>query len=91
MTQKDLLDRLENEVRELLEQARGHLAPLPADALQFHPAPEHPKARAPWNIAECLAHLNAFSDDYFARIELAIHKAKARRWQPRRPFPGQRR
>lgn len=80
MTQKALLDRLEIEVRDMLEQARHQIAPLPSDALLFRPGPSNPKEKPRWNILECLAHLNAFSDDYFAHIELSIHKAKARQW-----------
>lgn len=82
MTQKALLDRLELEVRDQLEQARTQLAPLPADALLARPGGPASKKREsqPWNALECLAHLNAFCDAYFAQIELAIHKSKARRW-----------
>ncbi|MCC7506114.1 MAG: DinB family protein [Saprospiraceae bacterium] len=80
MTQKALLDRLETELRELLETVRGQIAPLPAEALLFRPAPSKPKGKEAWNIMECLAHLNAYADDYLAPIDLAIHKAKARRW-----------
>ncbi len=80
MTQKALLDRLEIEVRDMLEQARNQIAPLPSEALLYRPAPSNPKEKAHWNILECLAHLNAYSNDYFARIELSVHKAKARRW-----------
>jgi hypothetical protein len=35
-----------------------------------------------WNAAEHFAHLNAQYDFYLPRIELALHKAKARRWSP---------
>ena len=80
LTQQNLLDRLETELREILETARTQIAPLPAEALQFRPAPSRPKAKESWNILECLAHLNAFSEQYFSRIDLAIHKAKARKW-----------
>ncbi len=33
-----------------------------------------------WNVQECFAHLNAQFDYYLPRIELAMHKAKARKW-----------
>ena len=77
LTQQNLLDRLETELREILETARTQIAPLPAEDLLFRPAPSKPKAKESWNILECLAHLNAFSEQYFSRIDLAIHKAKA--------------
>ncbi|MFN8300985.1 MAG: DinB family protein [Saprospiraceae bacterium] len=80
LTQQTLLDRLETELREILEMARTQIAPLPLEALLFRPAPDRPKARESWNILECLAHVNAFSENYFSRIDLAIHKAKARKW-----------
>lgn len=76
MTQKDLLDRLETDMRALLEQVRAEFSHLPSEALQVRAAADQ------WNILECFAHLNAFFDDYLAPMELAIHKAKARRWPP---------
>lgn len=76
MTQQDLLDRLENDLRAVLEQVRAQLAPQDEHTLRRRPSPEK------WNILECLAHLNKYADDYFPRIELAIHKAKARQWTP---------
>lgn len=76
MTQSALLDRLEADLRALLEQVRTDIAPLEANALQFRPVPEQ------WNVLECFAHLNAFADQYLPRIEQAIHRAKARKWTP---------
>ena len=74
MSQQDLLNRLETDLRTLLEQTRSQFSRLDADRLRYRPAPEA------WNVLECFAHLNQFSEDYISRIELAIHKAKARRW-----------
>jgi uncharacterized damage-inducible protein DinB len=74
MTQHELLDRLEVEIRELLRQVRTQLVPLPDSLLLAHPV------AGQWNIPECLAHLNAYTDFYLPKIELAIHKAKARKW-----------
>ncbi len=76
MTQSALLDRLEADLRTLLEQVRTDVAPLEASILQFRPVPEQ------WNALECLAHLNAFADQYLPRIEQAVHRAKARKWAP---------
>lgn len=76
MTQSELLDRLESDLKKLMETVRTQLALLPAEALQVRPAPER------WNAQECFAHLNAHFDYFLPRIELAIHKAKARSWAP---------
>lgn len=76
MTQSALIDRLESDLRALLQQVRTDIAPLEEAALQFRPAPER------WNILENFAHLNVFADMYLPRIEQAIHRAKARKWGP---------
>jgi hypothetical protein len=49
---------------------------MPVEALQLRPGPGR------WNALECFAHLNAHLDYFLPRIELAIHKAKARKWGP---------
>jgi len=76
MTQSELLDRLEADLNELLKQVRTRFADQPREALLRHPA------MGGWNAQECFAHLNAQFDWYLPRIELALHKAKARRWLP---------
>jgi len=76
MTQHELLDHLETELRALLAHVRGKLAELPTDALRQRKAPEA------WNTLEVMAHLNAYADDYLPRLHRAIHLAKARRWEP---------
>lgn len=76
MTQPALLDRLEMELRQSLEIVRNQIAHLDEASLQFRPSPEH------WNALECFAHLNAYFERYISRIELSIHKAKARQWKP---------
>lgn len=77
MTQPELLDRLEADLRTLLDQTRTSLLNLPEEALQHRPQPQQ------WNAMECFAHVNVFFDRYLAPIELAIHKSKARRWSPK--------
>lgn len=77
MTQTALLEQLEQDLVEQLRRVRAHLAVLPDDALLFRSG-----GIGRWNAAECFAHLNAISDYYLPRIELAIHKAKARCWHP---------
>lgn len=74
MTQPELLDRLEADLRQLLEQLRAEIAPLADEALNFRPSQDR------WTILECCAHLNVFAEMYLPRIEAAIHRAKARKW-----------
>jgi hypothetical protein len=76
MTQYELLDQLEAELREMLAFVRNQIATLPESTLRSRGGPEQ------WNILECFAHLNAYTDFYLSRIDLAIHKAKARKWVP---------
>ena len=76
MTQTELLDRLETDLADLLKQTRAYFSELPREALLLRPSPVQ------WNAQECFAHLNAQFDHYLPRIELALHKAKARRWLP---------
>jgi len=76
MTQSELIDRLESDLNDLLKQVRTRFADQPREVLLRHPAPGR------WNVQESFAHLNAQFDYYLPRIELALHKAKARRWLP---------
>jgi hypothetical protein len=76
MTQSELLDRLESDLSDLLSKLRTQFATRPAEALLVRPL------AGKWNAAECFAHLNVYFDYYLPRIELALHKAKARGWAP---------
>jgi len=76
MTQSELIDRLESDLTELLKQVRANVAEQPRETLLLRASPEK------WNAQECFAHLNAQFDYYLPRIELALHKAKARKWLP---------
>lgn len=76
MTQNDLLDLLETELRSVLTDVRENRMGQPLESLQQRPAPEA------WNLLERLAHLNRYSEDYIPLLNLAIHRAKARRWAP---------
>ena len=76
MTQSELIDRLEIDLTGLLKQVRAQFSDQPREALLLRPTPEQ------WNVQECFAHLNAQFDYYLPRIELALHKAKARKWTP---------
>ncbi len=74
MTQKELLDQLESDLRQVLDQVRTQIVPLEANVASYRPDSTR------WNVLECFAHLNAFSEMYLSRIEAGIHKAKARKW-----------
>lgn len=76
MTQSELLDRLESDLNEMLKQVRSHFADQAPALMIQRSAPNR------WSAQECFAHLNAQFDYYLPRIELALHKAKARRWMP---------
>lgn len=79
MTQQDLLNRLETELRSQLAEVRAIFVPLDPETLRRRPNPEA------WNILESLAHLNQFADDYLPLMQRAIHRAKARQWAPGDP------
>lgn len=77
MTQSALLDRIETDLRALLETLRTHFVKAPEAALRLRPMPQV------WNALECFAHVNQELSFYLPKMELAIHKAKARRWTPK--------
>ena len=72
MTQNELLDQLEQDLRVVLEDVRQRFSPLDEKALKRRP--DNPKG---WNILECFDHLNRSYNDYLPQIEMSIHKAKA--------------
>jgi hypothetical protein len=76
MLQNELLDRLETELRDLLDTVRTQIVEVPLKGLQARPE------RGNWNALESIAHLNVFLEMYLPKIERAIHLSKARRWQP---------
>lgn len=76
MTQKELLDRLESDLKDVMDIVRSALLGQSADLLKQRPASES------WNALECFAHLNVFLERYIPVIERAVHLAKARRWSP---------
>ena len=76
MTQKELLDRLESELKEVMDIVRSSLSGQAADVLKQRSTPDS------WNALECFAHLNVFLERYIPAIERVIHLAKARRWSP---------
>lgn len=63
-------------MRALLVEVRAQFMPLEPAVVQYRHQAES------WNILECFAHLNQYALDYLPKMELAIHKAKARRWAP---------
>lgn len=76
MTQTELLDRLETDLRDVLDIVRSRIADQPLQALQVR------AGAGVWNALECVAHLNIFLEMYLPRIERCIHLSKARQWQP---------
>ena len=72
MTQNELLDQLEQDLRVVLEDVRQRFSPLDEKTLKRRP--DNPKG---WNILECFDHLNRSYNDYLPQIEMSIHKAKA--------------
>ncbi|MBK9337519.1 MAG: DinB family protein [Lewinellaceae bacterium] len=76
MTQQELLDQLETDLRAVLAVVRENFVGMPPEALRQRQNPES------WNALECVAHLNRYTDDYIPRLHRAIHLAKARRWAP---------
>lgn len=76
MTPSELLDQLESNLTDLLQRVRVRFANQPNEALRLRQVP------GKWNAVECFAHLNTYFDYYLPRIELALHKAKARKWAP---------
>ena len=76
MTQKELLDRLESDLKDVMDVVRSSLSGQSADILRKRPAPES------WNALECFAHMNVFLERYIPAMERVIYLAKARRWSP---------
>ncbi len=76
MTQKELLDRLESDLKDAMDIVRSSLSGQSADILKQRPSPES------WNALECFAHLNVFLERYIPVIERAVHLGRARRWSP---------
>lgn len=75
MTQSQLLDTLEADLRAAIDELRTHFVNAPEEALRLRPNPEG------WTALECFAHLNQELKAYVPKMELAIHKAKARKWE----------
>lgn len=74
--QNELLNHLETTLRSMLDQVRTQIAEKPIESLQRR------RDGNTWNALECIAHLNVFLEMYMPRLEQAIHRSKARRWNP---------
>ena len=74
--QNELLNRLETELRAVLDIVRTQIAEQPMEALQVR------RDLSAWNALECFAHQNIFLEMYMPRVERAIHLSKARKWKP---------
>lgn len=76
MSQQAFLEHMEQEAKNLLERTRASLSALPSEAHRLRPSD------GGWTILECFAHLNAQFTYFLPKIEMALHKAKARQWTP---------
>jgi hypothetical protein len=76
MSQSELLDHLEGSLQQLLKEVREHFSNISLTDLKHRPSAEQ------WSALDNFAHLNAQFEGYLSRIELALHKAKARKWTP---------
>jgi DinB superfamily len=74
MSQQVFIDQTEAALLEVLNTLRANFSKQSADALKSRASLDQ------WNALECFAHLNLELGDYLPEVELAIHKAKARRW-----------
>jgi hypothetical protein len=74
MTQSALLDVLDTDLRALLETIRTQVLPVDPAVISRTADPKR------WSALECFDHLNRSYADYLDKIELSIHKAKARQW-----------
>ncbi len=76
MSQQAYLEQLEEEIKQLLEHTRSAFTAAPIEAHHLQPVD------GGWSVSACFAHLNAQFAYFLPRIELALHKAKARQWPP---------
>jgi hypothetical protein len=67
--QSEFIDRLEIQLEEQLKEVISVFQNLPTEVLLQH------GSNKGWRIAECLAHLNSYSDFYIPRITKAIDNA----------------
>jgi uncharacterized damage-inducible protein DinB len=75
MKSNDLLQQVEAATIALLKRAEETFAPLSTEALNEKPSPQK------WSIAECLEHLNYYSDYYNKAIKVAIETAQEKQWK----------
>ncbi|WMX16397.1 DinB family protein [Aureispira sp. CCB-E] len=75
MKSSDLLQQVEATSRAILKLAEEHFAPLSSEVLNYKPNAQK------WSIAECLEHLNYYSDYYNKEAQLAIEKAQKKQWR----------
>jgi hypothetical protein len=76
MTQREHLDQLESDLREVLDMIRTQILPLSDAALTQRPDND-PKR---WNALECFEHLSRSYRDYLDALDHRIHRAKADQW-----------
>ncbi len=69
MTHQEYLNTLEQQIEEQLKEVIAVFQNLPEDKLL------QPAANGGWSIAECIEHLNSYTDFYLPHIEQALTRA----------------
>jgi hypothetical protein len=75
MKSSELLQQVETATQAIIKLAEEHFVPLSAEALNQKPNPQK------WSIAECLEHLNYYSNYYNKAIKIALEKAQEKQWK----------
>lgn len=74
MKSDTLLQEVEEATHNIIQLVEEQFAPLASEALNRKPSPQK------WSIAECLEHLNYYSDYYNKEVDIAIAKATKKQW-----------
>lgn len=75
MKSNELLQEVKTATHAILEIVETQFAPLSSEVLNKKPNPQK------WSIAECLEHLNYYSDYYNKEIKIAIENAQEKQWK----------
>jgi hypothetical protein len=75
MKSNELLQEVETATLAILKIAEENFAPLSSEALNQKPNPQK------WSIAECLEHLNYYSNYYNKAIKIALDQAQEKQWK----------
>jgi hypothetical protein len=75
MKSNELLQQVETATLAIIKRAEENFVSLSSEALNEKPNPQQ------WSIAECLEHLNYYSDYYNKAIKIAIENAQEKQWK----------